>query len=377
MYKNKKYWLGLSLINGIGPIRIIKLLKYFKSPKKVWKASKKQLDRVIGPGISKKIIKQRKKINLSSFIKKLNQKEIKYITLNEENYPENLKNIYDPPPVIYYQGILDFKAPSIAIVGSRKCTKYGRNIARTLARKLSQKGITIISGMARGIDTCSHKGVLKVKGQTIAVLGSGLDIIYPPENKNMFYQIQKKGMVISEFPPGVKPVSGNFPRRNRIISGLSMGTVVVEASSRSGSLITANLALEQGREVFAVPGNISRPQSKGTNNLIKNGAKMVTEVSDIIEEIFIYSDISETNLKETDHNRKKIVYPELSSDEEKVLKLLQKEETLTVNDIIEDTNMRADKVNTALLKLELKELISRNNGKKYSFKGLQNLLKPI
>ncbi|MFW5986501.1 MAG: DNA-processing protein DprA [Halanaerobiales bacterium] len=373
-----KYWLALSMIKGVGPVRISKLLNAFECPKAIWEAPKNKL-KAVG-GISKtatKITKQRKQINPDKVLKDLEDKNISYITLMNKNYPGRLKNIYDPPPVLYYRGDIDtLKQPSIAIVGSRRCTKYGRKTAKKIAYELAQKGIVIVSGMARGIDTCGHRGTLESGTKTIAVLGSGLDVIYPPENSELYHKIIKQGTVISEFPPGIQPTGENFPRRNRIISGLSLGTVVVEAARRSGSLITANLALEQGRDVFAVPGNIDRTGSRGTNNLIKNGAGIVTETEDILRELFYPAGRPEKN-KNIESPGKKIRFPELSSGEEQVLELLQQEGTLSVDRIIENTGMKSGNVNSILLKLELKGLIERNPGKKYSFKGLQNLLKPI
>lgn len=382
MKNSKKYWLGLSMIKGLGPIRINNLLNYFKNPEAVWKAEEKALKKVSGINkTAKSIREQRKKIDLDSELEKLQKKNINLVTLEEKNYPEILKNIYDPPPVLFFKGKLNLELPGIAVVGSRRCTSYGRKVAKKLAHKLSARGLNIISGMARGIDTCSHMGALRDRGKTTAVLGSGLDHIYPPENENLFQEIQKQGSVISEFPLGVKPLSQNFPQRNRIISGLALGTVVIEASARSGSLITASLALEQGREVFAVPGNINRPSSKGTNNLIKKGAKIVTCVSDILEELFLYTEenIAEKENKKTINQEKinKNIYPSLTEAEEKIIKILQQEEKLHINKIIEKSNFKVSKVNSLLLKLELKGLVSKEEGKKYLFKGLQNLLKPV
>lgn len=367
---DKRYWIGLSMIKGLGPIRISKLLKYYGDPYSIWKASVKELSSIDGIGrLARKIVDQRKKINLSKILSILDKNNINVITLEDNKYPKLLKNIYDPPPVIYYKGKFNLDFPTVSIIGSRRSTVYGRKIAEKLAYELSKRGIMIVSGMARGIDTHGHIGALKAKGVTVAVLGSGLDIIYPPENRELFHEISKKGVVLSEFPPGTEPLPQNFPRRNRIISGLSQGVVVVEASNKSGSLITADLALEQGRDLFAVPGNIDRPQSKGTNNLIKKGAKIVTKVDDILEELYLY--------KDADQNQEKFIYPELTKKEEKIINLLQMEGELHINKIIEETGYRVEEVNTLLLKLELKGLVSRGAGKKYAFLGLQNLLKPI
>ncbi|QTL98437.1 DNA-protecting protein DprA [Iocasia frigidifontis] len=361
--------LGLSIIKGLGSIRIAKLLKHFGSPLRVWQADERELAVVEGIGsLAAEIVKQRDKIKFEKVLQRIRSLNINFITINDQAYPVSLKNIYDPPPVLFYKGEYILDESCVAIVGSRKSTSYGRKIAEKMGYELAQKGITVVSGMARGIDTHGHLGSLKAKGKTIAVLGSGLDIIYPPENNELFNEIQHRGMVISEFPPGTKPLSGNFPQRNRIISGLSKGVLVVEASSRSGSLITASLALEQGRELFAIPGNINRTQSEGTNKLIKEGAKLVSSVNDILEELFIYSEIEE-------HNQ--TAYPELSADEEDVVKILQEEAELDINQLIEMTEKSPAVINTILLKLELKGIISREAGNKYIFLGLQNLLKPL
>ncbi|MDI3546610.1 MAG: processing protein [Halanaerobiales bacterium] len=369
---NRYYWLALSMIEGLGPIRLSKLIQYFGDPFSIWQASERELARVHGiGGLAKGIVEQRQRINIDKLLTRLKREEIEFITLADESYPAILKNIYDPPPVLFYKGNFIVGENAVAIVGSRRSTGYGRKIAEKLAYELASRGITVISGMARGIDTHGHLGALKAKGRTIAVLGSGLDIIYPPENKELFYEIQKRGMVLSEFPPGVEPVPGNFPQRNRIISGLSLGVVVIEASSRSGSLITAGLALEQGRELFAVPGNINRPQSRGTNDLIKKGAKMVTNIDDILEELFFFQNPA------GDRSGRRLTFPELTGEEQELIEILQEEGELHINKIIELSGKKASQVNTILLKLELKGLVSREAGKKYSFLGLQNLLKPL
>jgi len=369
----RHYWLALSMIEGIGPVRLSKLIQHFGKPASIWEASERDLSRVNGIGIlARNIVEQRRNIEINNVLDKLEKNRIQFVTQNEDNYPQILKNIYDPPPVLFYKGEYILDDNIIAIVGSRRSTTYGRQTAERLAYELAIRGITVISGMARGIDTHSHLGALKTGGKTIAVLGSGLDIIYPPENRDLFQQIQESGMVISEFPPGVMPLPGNFPQRNRIISGLSLGVVVIEASSRSGSLITAELALEQGKEIFAVPGNIDQPQSRGTNNLIKNGAKLVTNIDDILEELFIYNDV-DSKQKKVNH----FIYPELSSEEENIIKIFQEKRELHINSIIEHSRKSAAQINTILLKLELKGLVKREPGKKYSFLGLQNLLKPL
>lgn len=366
---DKKYWIGLSKIKGLGPIFISKLLKKFKTPKKIWEINQNELRKISGLGHKKteKIISSRNKLNLDREMDKLKESNIKFVTLNDDKYPKLLKEIYDPPPVLYYKGNGNFHGNFIAIVGARRASLYGKKTAMNLASKLAARGITIVSGMARGIDSAGHKGAIRVSGNTIAVLASGVDYVYPPENNDLYKNILKSGLIISEFPPGVKPIPGYFPRRNRLISGLCQGVIVVEAAYKSGSLITSDFALEQGREVFAVPGNIDRTQSKGCNNLIKEGAKIVTSYQDVIEEMFFYDN--------TENNE--VNYPELSKQEEKVIKIFQINNELYFDQIYEMTDIDKNSLSSVLLKLELKELIELNSSKKYVFKGLQKLLKPL
>lgn len=214
----------------------------------------------------------------------INKEDIKILMYTDQNYPQLLRNIYDPPPVLFIKGnLMDFDN-CLAVVGARRASDYGKSAAYKLSMELAVRGITIVSGLARGIDSCAHQGCLDVEGITIAVMGSGFKHIYPPQNKRLFEAICSNGCVVSEYMPDMPPYAGNFPKRNRIISGISKGVIIVEAGEKSGSLITARLALEQGRDVFAVPGNIFSPSSQGTNSLIKDGAKPVTCVEDILEE---------------------------------------------------------------------------------------------
>ncbi|MEJ6951502.1 DNA-processing protein DprA [Natronospora cellulosivora (SeqCode)] len=375
----KKYFLALTMIKGLGSTRISNLLKHFGDAYSIWQANERQLKAVNGIGkLAEKIIKQKESININKLLEEINRKKINYTTLVDDKYPKILKNIYDPPPVLFYKGKLNFEYPAISIIGSRRSTTYGRKYAEKLAYELAQRGVTVISGMARGIDTCAHVGTLKAKGRTIAVLGSGLDIIYPSENRDLAKEIQNEGAIISEYPPGVKPLSANFPQRNRIISGLSRGILVIEAADRSGSLITANLALEQGRELFAIPGNIDRPQSRGCNRLIQNGAKMVTNVDDILEELYLYKETNNNyRLNKDNKESYKANYPELSEKEKNLIKIFENEREMKIDKIISKSGKRASEVNALLLKLELKGVLKREAGKKYVFMGLQSLLKPI
>jgi len=368
------YWLALSTIRGLGAKRMKNLLQYFGNPVSIWQASRKELENIIGSqALASKIVAEREKIDLDHLLEVLDKNKIGFLTVFDEDYPGPLKNISDPPPVLYYKGELNFSFPAVAIVGARGCSNYGKKVAENFACQLAERGVVVISGLARGIDTYAHIGALRAKGKTIAVIACGLDIVYPPENKKLYMEIQHEGSLLSEYPPGVEPLSGHFPQRNRIISGLSQGILVVEAADRSGSLITAAIAREQGRKLFAIPGNIDRPQSRGCNKLIKEGAKLVTKVEDVLEELFLYrGDLDISNGK-----NKEITYPVLSPEEKEVLKLFEKELELTVDEIIRLTEKSPATVNTILLQLELKGLLSRGPGKKYSFMGLQSILKPI
>lgn len=361
----RKYWLGLTKLQGLGPKITKNLLDFFGNAKAIWEANQKELCRVklVGPKRSKQIVKDRKSIDLDYELQKLKEAKIKYLTLADENYPFLLKNIHDPPPVLFYKGELkDDDAVSLAIVGSRKCTTYGRKVARRLAEALAEKGFTIVSGLARGIDTCGHQGAL-TSGRTIAVIGSGIDVVYPPENEELMSNIIKQGTVISPFPLETPPYGKNFPQRNRIISGLTLGTIVVEAAKKSGSLITANLALEQGREVFAIPGDITRNQSFGTNNLIKKGAKLVQNIDDILAELPIKDWLKEVKGETEDFENEKSDV-ELSAKEDKVYSQIGSKPQ-EFNEILEKVNMTAGQLNSILLRLEIKELIVQLAGNKF------------
>ena len=285
--------------------------------------------------------------------------EIRRIDIESEEYPEALRNIYGPPRELFINGkILPQDRNAIAIVGTRWATHYGLEQCRKLAFDLAIRGVTIVSGMARGIDTAAHKGALKAGGRTIAVLGSGHNNIYPPENKKLYEEIANAGAVVSEFPPDTSPHRLNFPRRNRIISGLSRGVAVIEAAKRSGALITANFALEQGREVFAMPGNISSQKSSGTNALIKEGAKLVEDASDIIGELkYVMPLIKET----TEIAGRNAI---LSPGEKTVFGILD-ETPKSMDEISNAINLPTEKASEILLKLELKRLIRALPGENF------------
>lgn len=281
------YWIWLSTVKDLGPIKKIKLLEKFLTPEKIFYAEKKELLSV--EGITEKVVKnleESKNIDLlvkyEAYIKTHN---IQLVNFFDKIYPEKLKNIYAPPITLFAKGDINLlQGKSLAVVGCRNPSDYGLKVSKELVRDISRNGFTIISGMARGIDAVAHKAAIESNGKTIAVLGCGVDVVYPRENMDLYVSILKKGLIISEYIVGTEPKAENFPLRNRIISGLSDGVLVVEARKQSGTMITTDFALEQGRELYVVPGNINSITSEGTNNLIKEGAKVVTCADDILED---------------------------------------------------------------------------------------------
>ncbi len=292
--QESRYWLALKQVPGIGNLLFKRLIEVYRTPEVVFDAAEIDLAQV--EGLSLKLAKAIHAFDdfdvVDRELETLEKASVALLTLGDPAYPARLLAIYDPPPVLYVKGILldgnrgsEDEAPAIAVVGTRKTTAYGRRVADRLCQALSEQGVTIVSGFARGVDGIAHRAALRAGGQTIAVLGCGLDVVYPPEHKKLYHELVEKGAIISEFPLGTAPVAHNFPKRNRIISGLSLGCLVVEAGLKSGSLITARLAMEQGREVFAVPGAIDSDLSAGPHQLIASGAKLVQTVDDILVEI--------------------------------------------------------------------------------------------
>lgn len=283
-----KYWIWLASVEGLGPVKKFALLNKFEIAKRIYNATEKEILKV--DGMSDKIVQNMQKAKdaklLEKYEKYILKNDIKIINISDDNYPAKLKNIYAPPITIFAKGDISLlNSKSIAIVGSREPSKYGIYVAEKFSKELSKEGITIVSGLARGIDTFAHVGALSSFGKTIAVLGSGIDIVYPKENAKYYREISEKGLIISEYIVGTAPESKNFPQRNRIISGLSDGVLVVEARKNSGTMITTDFALEQGKELYVIPGNITSNLSAGTNNLIKEGAKLVTDVYEILEDL--------------------------------------------------------------------------------------------
>ncbi|MGA2159665.1 MAG: DNA-processing protein DprA [Dehalococcoidia bacterium] len=282
-----QYLIGFTRSPGIGKVRLNALKDHFGSLELAWKAPKSELIRAgLDDKIADSLVECRTKISLEKELNLIEKYHIKVIPFDSSEYPPLLREIHDYPAVIYVRGMLKaLIGTCIAIVGTRRATAYGRQVTEELAGSLAMNNITIISGLAKGIDTAAHRAAIDASGQTVAVFASGLDIVYPPENLNLAREIMEHGALVSEFPLGIKPKADNFPRRNRILSGLSCGVVVIESGENSGALITANFALEQNREVFAVPGSVLSPMSKGPNKLIQEGAKLVRNYMDIIDEL--------------------------------------------------------------------------------------------
>jgi DNA processing protein len=285
----RAYWVVLNTATGIGPVRFQRLLEICGGAQGAWEANDFEL---AAAGLERRTIESlrqlRRRTTPEAVAQRLGQLGIRALTLLDDDYPTNLRHVADPPPVLFLRGKLRAEdARAVALVGTRRATAYGHSVAERLARDLVGAGITVVSGLAKGVDTAAHQAAVAAGGRTLAVLGNGLDQVYPPENGGLAQRIVEStaGALVSEFAPGVPPDAVNFPRRNRIISGLSLATVIVEAGEKSGALITADFALEQGRDVLAVPGSIFNPNSAGTNYLLKQGAIPVTSVQDILEAI--------------------------------------------------------------------------------------------
>ncbi len=350
----------------------------FKTPKAILEASLDDIAEVenVGRAAAKKIVEGRKKIDLDRQIKLIEKNNVTLIPLDSELYPASLKSIFDPPLVLFVKGeILPQDYFSIAIVGTRLASFYGRTMSERLSGQLAEKGFTIVSGGARGIDTFSHQAALRARGRTLAVLGCGLDIVYPSENKKLFEQIAERGALISELHLGVRPDKQNFPVRNRIISGLSLGVVVIEAPQKSGALITVTHAAEQGREVFSVPGKADSFVSKGTNQLLREGAKLVENADDIIEELepILKSKIKELKTSQPESAQKKqiLMKPQLSEKEALVYNLLSTG-PLDLDDIIAKSQLPVSDTLAMLTMLELKKLVKQSPGKIFAKETTHN-----
>lgn len=339
------HWIDLSLVEGLGPAGYRALLSAFGLPEEVLRASTSQLGRIVGPSLADAIKRNDRQAAVESTVLWLGHANRHLLTFADPAYPKALLEISDPPPLIYVCGSTEWLSrPALAIVGSRNATAQGRETAEQFARTLSQAGLTVISGLALGIDTAAHRGALEGKGSTIAIIGTGPDLMYPKSNERLGNQIADRGALISEFPLGTPPVPGNFPRRNRLISGLSMGVLVVEAAVSSGSLITAKLAADQGREVFAIPGSIHSPLSRGGHALIKQGAKLVESAQDVLDELRVDLGVPQANALE--------VNPNMSGSNNAVLQYMGYD-PCSIDTIVERSRLTPAAVSAILLQLEL------------------------
>ncbi len=358
-------WFILREIPLLGNSVCKKLIFELKTPVNILKASRnrlKSIDKISGKVIDGIVNHKKFQDAAKKELELVLNKNIGIITIIDPLYPPLLKEIPDPPPFLTYLGQLDNTAPDISIVGSRNATSYGLSTAQNLSYNLSKKGFQIVSGLARGIDAMAHKGALKANGKTIAVMGSGLNKIYPRENKYLFNDIAAKGTIFSEFKVNTDPFPQNFPIRNRIIAGLSCGSIIVEAAQRSGSLITARLANEYNREVFAVPGSIKSKKSQGTHFLLKQGAKLVENEMDIIDELHQFIHVktcdNDSSLQQTNTDKYK-------SDKYKIIKFLEPY-PVHIDVLIEKSKIESSKVTSQLLDLELEGRVTRQQGDYYS-----------
>lgn len=354
--RRRAHWVSLNRVAGLGTKRFFRILREWGSAEAVWEQEPAELQRVLGGKVAEAFLKTRRE-EPEKALERVYREGISLVTYEEEDYPENLKTIDDPPPILFYRGRLERNDRSaVAIVGSRTPTPNGVYNAEELGASLGAQGVTTVSGLARGIDTAAHRGTLRGGGRTIAVLGSGINLIYPPENEPLAEQISENGAVISEFPLDMPPNPGNFPARNRIISGLSQGVLVVEAAKDSGSLITAGMALEQGREVFAVPGPIHSDACFGSNRLIRQGAHLVQGIDDILEGLNL------TRITREQLSAVKSV--ELTEDEGKIIAILDKG-SQHIDLIVRDSGLAASEVGGLLVVMELKGLVQPMPGKTY------------
>jgi len=355
---------ALNLIEGVGPVRVRQLLEQFGEAPAVLSASKSQLMQVrgIGEDTAQAISDWEKSADLTGELKRIGEFGCRVVIQSDAEYPALLKEIYDPPIVLYMKGELSAKDKnSVAMVGSRQTTHYGIETARKLAYQLAYVGVTVVSGGARGIDTAAHQGALAAKGRTVCVLGTGINIVFPPENKDLFERIADNGAVLTQFPFNRNGDKQSFAIRNRIVAGMTLGAVVVEADLHSGALITANFATEYGRQVFAVPGRIDSPRSKGCHDLIKKGAKLCEGAEDILSE-FEY--LFPTSNKPPSPGETGVLPAlELSENEQRVYDTLKSEDETSIDEVIRKSGLPPSAVNVALLSLEMKRVVRQLPGK--------------
>jgi DNA processing protein len=367
---SKEALVALNLIEHVGPVRVRQLLQHFGDAPAILRASKQQLFSVhgIGEETAEAIARWEKGIDLNAELKRISDFGCRIITQDDDEYPALLREIYDPPIVLYLKGkITERDKNAVSIVGSRQTTHYGIEVARQLAYQLAYVGVTVVSGGARGIDTAAHQGALNAKGRTIAVLGTGINIVFPAENMELFERIAANGAVITQFPFNRQADKQSFPIRNRIVAGMTLGTVVVEANLTSGALITANFATEYGRQIFAVPGRIDSPRSKGCHELIKQGAKLCEGAEDILTE-FEYL-FPPSNRPAAPNETGVLPALTLSENEQKVYDTVKKEDEISIDEVIRHSGLPSSAASVALFSLEMKRLVKQLPGKRFVLHG--------
>jgi DNA processing protein len=356
-HEPKLYWIGFNLVKGIGAVRFRNLLDTFGDAESAWNASAEALR---GAGLSSKLVENlcqmRAQVDLEQVWERIQAHNIRVLTWEDEEYPRRLKEIEQPPPVLYLRGDLTLEDEwAVAIVGTRRITAYGRQVAEEVSATLASNGVTLVSGLARGVDAVAHQAALHAGGRTLAVLGSGVDRIYPPENQRLAEQIIAHGAVISDYPLGTPPEGPNFPPRNRIISGLSLAVIVIEANLDSGAMITATFAAEQGRELFAIPGSIFAPQSRGANQLIRDGARLLLDPQEVLEVL----DLKQATAQQAARQ----ILP--GDPVEAQLYQVLGSEPRHVDDIRSQTGMSIEKVSSTLALMELKGMVRQVGGMNY------------
>jgi DNA processing protein len=353
------FWIGLNSIPGIGRVTFRKLAMHFGSPEGALKAGRDALRNLgwLSAKVINEITTHSWRENAERELAKARDAGVEIITAGDQQYPERLRDTPDPPLFLYVKGSLR-REDGVAMVGTRKPTHYGLTVTHRIAYEMASAGFAIVSGLARGIDTQAHKGALAAKGRTIAVLGCGIDVVYPPENRGLLQDIISSGAVVTENPFGTKPEAGYFPARNRIISGLSLGTVIIEATEDSGSLITADYALEQERKLFAVPGNIGSPNSKGTNSLIKQGAVLVEGAADILRGLGMKKPVKK-------QDQETVPLPEMTGQEKTVFDCLT-HDVKHIDVILNESRMAPGVLSGVLITLELKGLVKQLPGKYFA-----------
>jgi len=349
--KYLKYWVAFSSIPGIGRVRLTQLENYFGNLENAWKASPGELKHAGLDSVAlRAIAKWRPGVTPEIEMEKLERYGIKVVTCGDSDYPSRLKEIYDYPPVLYIRGsLMPEDEWCLAVVGTRRATVYGKQVTEEIVTDLAHSKITIVSGLAKGIDTIAHRSALEAGGRSLAVFACGLDIVYPGENSKLARDIIEQGALISEYPLGTRPRAENFPRRNRILSGLSLGVLITEAGETSGAMITARMALEQNREVFAIPGSILSPVSRGTNKLIQEGAKLVRDYTDILEELNLTTVTRQIEMRE--------ILPE--SETESIILQQLSAEPVHIDEVCRSSGLSAAAVSGTLAMMELKGLVKQ------------------